>query len=203
MRWESSVRHRVLPGVKEIHWMGFRGYVDDLHQAGWQFAEEVVENPCDWGRRHCVVMRHPTDIVMLGQWSVSSIYKDLHVHHHARQGPWAIPVRMDHIAREIYVRDGITESMYRADVAAEAVYYQSPQYRDAHYMHQQYRGIGACNLFNQAKPSDPSSPRVVLEEATLDDVLNYALQKQKPVQDELRTKMVQENRVAAQLIHAA
>lgn len=187
MSWGYS--HPELMGEPiRLHWLGWYSDTFALQRMGWQFAEQAIQSSYD--DHHVLRMRHQ-DAQVVGQTQKFPYRRMLHNSMHLRG------LQLDcNLSHRL-----IVQQMEMPQLEFEAVDTE-PMWTDRRsYQHE-------VHMATYFRPVPEAPQEIFLKQASMDQILEFALEKQEPEQARIRQEMLkrkqleeynQANRVEAQL----
>jgi hypothetical protein len=177
---------RQLPLVREFEWLGWRGDPVELERAGWEIAQSISQPPTVPGVRASYTMRHRGIAEGFGTMHLSDQdWRELDEYLHVPRGysPIQLRIGMKMAGFLSIVSSANVLSWERIDPRATI---ESAMY---HYNLDQ---IPVFQTLNQR-------PSLILDRLSLDEVLEFAIEKQRPLQDRLRQQRVQQSKLVSEL----
>lgn len=194
-----------IPGVKEFYWMGWRAYADDLARHGWHFAQNMVETPGQYGRTCHIAIVHPS----LGceghtYFSMDSILREREYRTYQKMYPPRLPLSLTMAKRMEFDKWFIQDPNWvLADAGLRNDRYDHPMRLEF----ERFVGLREIKVFRDLIERENQNPaeqrRIILEQASLSEVLEFALSKQEKVQEEIRRKRMTRSRLVSELHLAA
>lgn len=166
---------RIVSPSVELHWAGWVSTTDKLQRNGWQLAAH--EEPLDG--RYSLALKHP-EIGCFG-------YAE-NILHDYMQGMYEY-----RMAKMMEVRMRLERNFQFAgysDMQSQFIPIDAmPRYE----MVMDYQNLDEMNIFRK---NNTKSKEFYLEQASMDQILELALKKQAPTQDEIRERILREKDLA-------
>jgi len=175
MNWEDSPR--ILSAPVGLHWAGWRSNTRTLQQCGWQLSTTMDE----YDRTLTILLKHP-EMAIYGM-SDKIDNRGGHLWHPEAIRSLELNCRL---GSDLGRPFGTDNRIYETNLSLSGAI---PIDATPVYTEQKITSIRDLNIF-RAIPPERDVQSFNIEKATMSEVLDFALSKQKPRQDEIRRELL-------------